>query len=241
MSTLKTTNIAHPSSASNNIVLDSSGNVVLQAGTASAPALQPTSDPNTGIFFPAADTIAFAEGGSEAMRIDSSSRLLVGTTTATANGGVLELSGGITFPATAVAASNANTLDDYEEGTWTPAYSFSSGSVTQTLTVGRYTKVGNNVTVYARIGTSAISSPSGAAKITGLPFATSTVQVGITPGTVASFATDMPLRLQIEPGFSVINLHKNASTGNTAFVQGSDFASGGTSNFLDFSLSYMTT
>jgi hypothetical protein len=81
MSTLKTTNIAHPSSASNNIVLDSSGNVVLQAGTASAPALQPTSDPNTGIFFPAADTIAFAEGGSEAMRIDSSSRLLVGTST----------------------------------------------------------------------------------------------------------------------------------------------------------------
>jgi hypothetical protein len=79
MSTLATTNIKHPSSASNNIVLDSSGNVVLQAGTASAPALQPTSDPNTGIFFPAADTIAFAEGGSEAMRIDSSSRLLVGT------------------------------------------------------------------------------------------------------------------------------------------------------------------
>ena len=81
MSSINVTNIKHPSSASNNIVLDSSGNVVLQAGTASAPALQPTSDPNTGIFFPAADTIAFAEGGSEAMRIDSSSRLLVGTTT----------------------------------------------------------------------------------------------------------------------------------------------------------------
>jgi hypothetical protein len=85
MSSINVTNIKHPSSASNNIVLDSSGNVVLQAGTASAPALQPTSDPNTGIFFPAADTIAFAEGGSEAMRIDSSSRLLVGTSTARGN------------------------------------------------------------------------------------------------------------------------------------------------------------
>jgi len=81
MSTLKTTNIAHPSSASNNIVLDSSGNVVLQAGSASTPALQPSGDTNTGIFFPAADTIAFAEGGSEAMRIDSAARLLVGTST----------------------------------------------------------------------------------------------------------------------------------------------------------------
>ena len=88
MSTLKTTNIAHPSSASNNIVLDSSGNVVLQAGSASTPALQPTGDTNTGIFFPAADTIAFAEGGSEAMRIDSAARLLVGTSSALAVGGV---------------------------------------------------------------------------------------------------------------------------------------------------------
>ena len=85
MSTLNTTNIKHPSSASNNIVLDSSGNVVLQAGSASTPALQPSGDPNTGIFFPAADTIAFAEGGAEAARIDSSGRLLVGTSSARAN------------------------------------------------------------------------------------------------------------------------------------------------------------
>jgi len=87
MSTLKTTNIAHPSSASNNIVLDSSGNVALQAGSASTPALQPTGDTNTGIFFPAADTIAFAEGGAEAARIDSSGRLLVGTSTVSGTAG----------------------------------------------------------------------------------------------------------------------------------------------------------
>ena len=87
MSTLKTTNIAHPSSASNNIVLDSSGNVVLQAGSASTPALQPSGDTNTGIFFPAADTIAFAEGGSEAARLDSSGRLLVGTSSSRSVGG----------------------------------------------------------------------------------------------------------------------------------------------------------
>ena len=62
-----------------------SGNVVLQAGSASTPALQPSGDPNTGIFFPAADTIAFAEGGAEAARIDSSGRLLVGTSSARSN------------------------------------------------------------------------------------------------------------------------------------------------------------
>lgn len=49
-------------------------------GSAGTPAVQ-GADTNTGIFFPAADTIAFSEGGAEAMRIDSSGNLLVGTTT----------------------------------------------------------------------------------------------------------------------------------------------------------------
>jgi len=45
------------------------------AGTASAPSIYSTGDTNTGIFFPAADTIGFTEGGAEAMRIDSSGNL----------------------------------------------------------------------------------------------------------------------------------------------------------------------
>jgi hypothetical protein len=55
--------------------------IVAAAGTASLPALTTTGDLNTGIFFPAADTIAFGEGGAEAMRIDSSGRVGVATTT----------------------------------------------------------------------------------------------------------------------------------------------------------------
>ena len=51
-------------------------------GTAAAPALTGT-DTNTGIFFPAADTIAFAEGGAEVMRINSSGFVGIGTTTPT--------------------------------------------------------------------------------------------------------------------------------------------------------------
>ena len=50
------------------------------AGSASAPVITRTGDTNTGIFFPAADTIAFAEGGVEAMRLDSSGNLGIGTT-----------------------------------------------------------------------------------------------------------------------------------------------------------------
>jgi hypothetical protein len=59
--------------------LEVSGTVVAAAGTALLPSITTTGDLNTGIFFPAADTIAFAEGGTEAMRIDSSGRVLIGT------------------------------------------------------------------------------------------------------------------------------------------------------------------
>ena len=65
--------IASTSASSNSFA----GQVQLGAGTAAAPALSTTGDTNTGIFFPAADTIAFSEGGAEAMRIDSSGNVLV--------------------------------------------------------------------------------------------------------------------------------------------------------------------
>ena len=61
------------------LILSGSDGVSDIDGSASTPAIRGT-DANTGIFFPAADTIAFAEGGAEAMRIDSSGNVLVGST-----------------------------------------------------------------------------------------------------------------------------------------------------------------
>jgi hypothetical protein len=59
--------------------ISASGVSTFSAGTAGAPAITTTGDTNTGIFFPAADTIAFAEGGAEAMRIDSAGNVGIGT------------------------------------------------------------------------------------------------------------------------------------------------------------------
>lgn len=80
---------------------------------------------------------------------------------------------GITFPATQSASSNANTLDDYEEGTWTPVLTFATGTITYTASSenGSYTKIGNLVTCKVQLILSAFSAgaASGAARIS-LPF-----------------------------------------------------------------------
>jgi hypothetical protein len=60
------------------LVLNGSVGVSDVDGSAATPAIRGT-DANTGMFFPAADTIAFAEGGVEAMRLDSSGNVGIGT------------------------------------------------------------------------------------------------------------------------------------------------------------------
>lgn len=62
------------------LTIDTSQRAAFVAGTAALPAITTTGDTNTGMFFPAADTIAFAEGGAEVMRIDSSGNVRIGTT-----------------------------------------------------------------------------------------------------------------------------------------------------------------
>ena len=75
------------------LILDGTNGVSDIDGTAATPAIRGT-DTNTGIFFPAADTIAFAEGGVEQMRLNSAGNLSLGTTSSTwTNGRAIEGSG----------------------------------------------------------------------------------------------------------------------------------------------------
>ena len=116
-------------------------------------------------------TLQFFTSLSERVRIDSSGNVTlqknisVGGATPTTSGT------GITFPATQSASSDAQTLDDYEEGIWTPAvsYSTSNGDVAYTVRYGSYTKVGRVVTCTGFVWFSETTA-SGNLSVSGLPF-----------------------------------------------------------------------
>ena len=109
--------------------------------------------------------------GIEAANFTTSQRTLLGGVTENASGGVLQLSSGITFPATQVAATDANTLDDYQEGNFTPTIvgTTTAGAGTYTIQVGRYTKIGRSVNIQFRVTWTAHTG-TGNMNIGGLPF-----------------------------------------------------------------------
>ena len=239
-------------------------------GSAATPAIRGT-DANTGIFFPAADTIAFAEGGAEVVRLTSTGSLCVGSTFsgdagtvtvsignpgATAGGlqlwagttqehyiqwgdassgaatysgaisythasdalkfwtasterarfnstGAFVLAGGsttangigITFPATQSASSNTNTLDDYEEGTWTPTLSSDGTPPTVSSYAtrqGSYTKMGNLVVVTCNLRATISNIGSGTPTVSGLPFSSDGYLDGVALGIRDLLASSNP-------------------------------------------------
>jgi len=173
------------------------GQLQLGDGTAAAPALSNFGDENTGIFFPAADTIAFSEGGVEAMRINASGNLQTLATIGVGNATPSTSGAGITFPATQSASSDANTLDDYEEGTWTPTLKFGGATtgITYSQQNGSYIKVGKNVFITLYILLTSKGSATGIASITGLPFSNA-----FTPAVVGCCGFDVNYSLVANSG-----------------------------------------
>lgn len=101
----------------------------------------------------------FRTAGSNRMSIESLGRLMLN-------------SGQLGFPATQNASSDANTLDDYEEGNWTPTIIGSTTNPVATGTIeGQYIKIGRKVWVSVRINTSFSSLGAGDVRIGNLPFA----------------------------------------------------------------------
>jgi hypothetical protein len=95
----------------------------------------------------------------------------VGSIDVTTTGVTLTGTNGITFTAAQTASADVNTLDDYEEGTWTPIDSSGAGLSFTIIGTSTYTKIGRQV--ICRAGLTYPTTASGSnAVIGGLPFGT---------------------------------------------------------------------
>jgi len=145
---------------------------------------------------------------------------------------------GITFPATQSASSDANTLDDYEEGTWTPTLTNATSYSTQ---VGRYVKIGKLVYINADIVCAFNNTGAGNQKIGGLPFTIENVTAMYPVGTIFPVQgfnqSTMNISTQGDVNATTVTLYTSTpSTGvNYAFVAPTTF---GTTVEFEFSMVY---
>ena len=144
------------------------------------------------------------------------------------------LSGGVYLGGT----GSANYLDDYEEGTWTPAWSFStSGSAAITISHATYVKVGNLVVASTRVSTTSVSSPTGTATLTGLPF-TSANQCSASIGNAVRFGSNMP-NIKGIVSSSLLQFYKNATNDTSNIpLDGSDFLNISGRNIINITIAY---
>jgi hypothetical protein len=175
----------------------------------------------------------FQSNGSERMRIDNSGHLIAPN--------------GITLGTAVGTYAAANTLDDYEEGTFTPTIGGGTSNPTSVTydgaRYGSYIKVGKKVTVQIRMRTDAVSGGSGLLKIQGLPFTSaSSIYGAVSVGYTASWSGEPPVGGYVNTGgdFAYLTYKTSVNGALAEYVQISDLNTGGNSNDLIMTITYET-
>jgi hypothetical protein len=116
--------------------------------------------------------VSFVDESNNRNLLVSGNRTLIGNIPDNTNGARLQIQDGITFPAIQAPRTEANTLDDYEEGTWTPTLKGDgiAGGASFSNQNGYYIKIGRNVNVHGRMTLSSTGTISGNLFIDTLPF-----------------------------------------------------------------------
>jgi hypothetical protein len=138
--------------------------------------------------------------------------------------GGIRSAGGILF-GTDTAAANA--LDDYEEGTWTPVFSGSNtaGTYTYSEQQGKYTKIGNMVTIwFSLFNITTSSAGDGNIRITGIPFSVHASPHRGCVGTLEldNFTFSGSLSTTVESGMAYITPRQSRTGNSDAILQCSD-------------------
>lgn len=146
------------------------------------------------------------------------------------------ISGQIKFPATQNPSSGTNTLDDYEEGTWTPSLGGTATYITQT---GTYIKIGKQVIITCQLIINTIGTGS-TTTISGLPFTngSSTLTAG-SMGYWSSLATTVLfLAPRVEGSATTVKFTSATAAGTTATDSPAIFGSGAR---VDFAITYIAS
>lgn len=162
---------------------------------------------------------------------------------------------GVKFPATQVASADANTLDDYEEGTFSPTLTtdgtnFTSVTYFAGFNGGKYTKIGRLVTVQITLGTSAVTigPATGNIVIGNLPFTCAAHNSGTQDGfgncalsQVQNFVTNQPNAGRVNANSNRISLYYRATAnGLPTALPVTDAATGSPGNIIVLTATYMT-
>jgi hypothetical protein len=256
------------------------GAASVDLGSAAAPSISFTGDPNTGIYSPGADQFAISTGGTGRVFVDASGRTGFGVSTpgyrcdiqdalniridgsnfanlyfngtgtriryndASGNlsfftnsterayvgygggfyvtSGGLNIAAGIKFPATQVASTDPNTLDDYEEGTFTltvTANSVAGGTNPRTYANQKYVKIGQTVWFTVEFDTGGWTTATNPITFTGLPF-TAAENAAASVGYISSYSFTDPLPLTSYVNGTSIQVRRTqaSSFGSASFL-----------------------
>ena len=179
---------------------------------------------------------SFATDSSIIPRLDSSN------TWAGANqfDALVTVNAGLMFPAVQVVSGDANTLDDYEEGTWTPVIGGSGGTSGQTygVQVGKYIKVGILVHVQGRVTLTAKGTITTSVQIQGLPFTISNDSTNDAGSPIAFFGA-MGTNWSAIGGVPIINTTAATLTGQSGAVAASTvLVTADITNTTDFAFAF---
>jgi len=194
------------------------GNLRVQNGTVSAPSMSFNNYSNMGMYARNSSTMAFSAGGNRIMEINSTSFWV---------DSIKPLTGTDTLSIYLGGTGSSNELDDYEEGTWTPAVGYAGGSPSTgyAAQLGNYVKIGNMVTANLYIVTNAHSAGTGQLSISGFPFTAKPdntyhsgtigymqgIAGGATTNTIISFLSGNTTAMAIKST-------NNSAVGNIAFT-----------------------